>query len=409
MTDHAQPFKIIEGGVTAPQGYRASGVAAGIKTPGAPKKDCALIVSDRPATVAGVFTKNLFKAPPVQWCETVCANGTARAFFDNSGNANACTGERGLTDAKTTAQWVADGLGLTADEVCILSTGVIGVPLPMDRIQNGVAACLEALSPTGSNDAAQAIMTTDTVKKEMAVEVAVSTGTIRLGAIAKGSGMICPNMATMHCMMTTDAAIEASDLKALLRKAADESFNQICVDNDMSTSDTVLCMANGAAGLPALTPDTPDFNVFASALTYICRETAKNIVRDGEGATKFVEIKVTGAKTHENASTIARAVAVSQLCKTAFFGEDPNWGRIACAAGYAGIGFDPDRLCIWLDDVQVMSNGMPSDFQESEAASRMKRREFQIRLEIGDGPGSAEFWTSDLSHKYVEINADYRT
>lgn len=404
-----QPFKAIEGGITAPKGFRASGVAAGIKTPGAPKKDCALIVSDHCASVAGVFTKNLFKAPPVQWTETVCTKGTARAFFDNSGNANACTGEQGLSDARTTAQWVAEGLGVRAEDVCILSTGVIGVPLPMDRIKNGVQGCIEALSPTGSDDAARAIMTTDTVKKEMAVEVALSTGTIRIGAIAKGSGMICPNMATMHCMITTDATIEASALKTLLRNVADVTFNQICVDNDMSTSDTVLCMANGAAGLPALTPDTADFDLFASALTYICGETAKNIVRDGEGATKFVEIKVTGAKTHENAATIARAIAVSQLCKTAFFGEDPNWGRIACAAGYAGVAFDPDRLCIWLDDVQVMANGMPADYQEAEAAARMKRKEFQIRLEVGDGPGTATFWTSDLSHKYVEINADYRT
>jgi glutamate N-acetyltransferase/amino-acid N-acetyltransferase len=398
----------IEGGVTAPKGFRASGVAAGIK-PGSTKKDCALVVSDFPAAVAGTFTQNLFKSPPVAWCVEVCGRGTARAAFDNSGNANACTGERGFADARSTAELVARGLGVTREEVCILSTGVIGLLLPMDRIAQGVQGCLDALSDTGSHDAAVAIMTTDTVPKEMALEIELSGGTVRLGAIAKGAGMIAPNMATMHCMITTDAAVDAESLRQLLRKAVKISFNQICVDNDMSTSDTVLCLANGASGVAVGALGSDDFAKFGVALMDICTETAKGLVRDGEGATKFIEIVVSGAASDEDAHFISRAIATSQLCKTAFFGEDPNWGRFACAAGYAGIPFDPNRLAMWIDDVQVMAGGMPAAYEEKDAAACMQKREFCIRVEVGDGPGSCVFWTSDLSHKYVEINADYRT
>jgi len=402
------PLTDIDGGVTAPKGFRAAGVAAGIK-PGSTKKDCALVVSDSEGAIAGVFTTNLFKSPPAQWTEAVCKRGKARAVFANSGNANACTGERGHADAKTTAGMVAQSLGAHAEEICVLSTGVIGVPLPMDRIANGVRGCLDALSPTGSHDAALAIMTTDTVPKEFAIELTLSAGKVRLGAIAKGSGMICPNMATMFCILTTDALIEANPLAGLLKKAVNSSFNCICVDNDMSTSDSVTVIANGTSGVPILKPGSPDYALFGGALAYLCEKTAKALVRDGEGATKFVEISVSGAATDNDAKTIARSIAVSQLCKTAFFGQDPNWGRFACAAGYAGVGFDPNRLCLWIDDVAVMKNGMPTDYKEAEAAACMRKPEFRIRLDVGDGPGSAVFWTSDLSHKYVEINADYRT
>jgi len=216
-------------------------------------------------------------------------------------------------------------------------------------------------------------------------------------------------MATMFCIITTDARISAAPLSELLKKAVKVSFNQMCVDNDMSTSDSVLCLANGASGAAEITPGTEDFAAFGAALTHVCRETAKALVRDGEGATKFVEIAVSGTANDEEAKKIARSVAVSQLCKTAFFGQDPNWGRFACAAGYAGVAFDPERFCLWIDDVQVMRNGMPTDYREEDAAARMRKPEFLIRIETGDGPGSAVFWTSDLSHKYVEINADYRT
>ncbi|MCX5759008.1 MAG: bifunctional glutamate N-acetyltransferase/amino-acid acetyltransferase ArgJ, partial [Candidatus Hydrogenedentes bacterium] len=323
--------------------------------------------------------------------------------------ANACTGERGYADAQTTAGMVAEGIGARAEEVCVLSTGVIGLPLPMDRIAIGVQGCLASLRADGSPDASAAIMTTDTVPKEIAVELALADGTVRLGAIAKGAGMIAPNMATMFCLITTDAAIEPEPLARLLRESVAVSFNQMCVDNDMSTSDSVICLANGASGVPVLQPDTGDFAQFAEALHAVCIHMAKSLVRDGEGATKFVEIAVSGAASSDEAKSIARAIATSQLCKTAFFGQDPNWGRFACAAGYSGATFDPEELCMWIDDVQVMRDGMPAAYEEADAAACMLKREFRIRVEVGNGPGDAVFWTSDLSHGYVEINADYRT
>jgi glutamate N-acetyltransferase/amino-acid N-acetyltransferase len=398
----------IEGGVTAPKGYRAAGFAAAIK-PGSTKKDCALVASDKSAAAAGAFTKNLFKAPPVQWTEQVVRHGRMRAVFVNSGNANACTGEQGFNDARATAERIAGGLEATPEEIGVLSTGVIGVTLPMDRISNGVDGCLRALSPEGSIDAARAIMTTDTVPKERAVEIHVGGGKIRIGAIAKGSGMISPNMATMICVVTTDAKVSARTLKTLVKDAVQVSFNQMCVDTDMSTSDSVICMANGAAGLAEIKPDSPEFPCFKTALTALFIEMAKALVKDGEGATKLVEIQVTGTNNDNDAKTIARAIANSQLCKTAFYGGDPNWGRIACAAGYSGVKFDTSKLSLWLDDVMVMTQGMPANYEEVQAAARMKKPEFIVRLNVGDGTGQATFWTSDLSYKYVEINADYRT
>ena len=398
----------IDGGLCAPQGFRAAGVAAAVKI-GSTKNDCALVVSDTVASAAGTFTTNLFKAPPVQLSEAVCRSGQARAVFVNSGNANACTGERGAADARATAERIAAGLDAAADEVCVLSTGVIGVPLPMDRIGNGVDGCLDALSPSGSHDAALAIMTTDTVPKEMAVEVALSDGVVRIGAIAKGSGMIAPNMATMIALITTDAALDPKLLSDLLRAAVRVSFNRICIDNDMSTSDAVICLANGAGGVRELVPGSADAATFGAALTAVCTAMAQALVRDGEGASKFVAIDVAGAVDDDAARTIARSVAVSQLCKTAFAGEDPNWGRIACAAGYAGVDFDPAGLCVWLDGVQVMADGMPAEFDEADAAAVMQQPEFTIRMRVGDGAGNCVFWTSDLSHEYVTINADYRT
>lgn len=401
-------MKRVEGGVTAPKGFRASGVAAGIK-PGSMKKDCALVVSDWAATVAGVFTKNLIKAPPISWDADVCARGLTRAVFINSGNANACTGARGLEDVRATAKRVAKGLKIPMRQVCVCSTGVIGVPLPMDRIEVGVDGCLAGLSATGSADAAQAIMTTDTVAKALAYEIELENRQVRLGAIAKGSGMIAPNMATMICVITTDAAIAVDALRPILRAAAEASFNRICVDNDMSTSDVVLCLANGQAGGGPLAPDSEAYRVFAEAVTSLCVEMAKWLVRDGEGATKFVEILVEGAENDDDAKSIARAIAQSQLCKTAFFGQDPNWGRFACAAGYAGAPFNPDALSIWLNDLPLVREGAAAVYEEVDAAAIMKEREFRMRVSVGHGAGSAIFWTSDLSHDYVSINADYRS
>lgn len=398
----------IEGGVTAPKGYTASGVIAGIK-PSGKKKDCALIVSESIASAAGMFTQNVMKAPPIIWDAAVCAKGEARAIFINSGNANAATGERGVADVCATAERIAIALDTSPQEICICSTGVIGVPLPMDRIAKGVADCVAELSREGSADAAVAIMTTDTVPKEVAFEIALSTGSIRMGAIAKGSGMIAPNMATMICAITTDAAIAPDALQSALRHAVEVSFNCICIDNDMSTSDVVLCLANGMADAAALVRGTPDYDIFAAALTDLCKHMARELVMDGEGATKFVEIEVSGTATDDQAKTVARAIAFSQLCKTAFFGQDPNWGRIVCAAGYSGVQFEPADLALWLDDVQLVEGGTPTGYREADAAAVMKQREFRIRLALGSGPGRAVFWTSDLSDGYVRINADYRS
>jgi glutamate N-acetyltransferase/amino-acid N-acetyltransferase len=402
-------MNFIEGGVTAPKGFRAAGVVAQIKNLQSTKKDCALIASDVPAAVAGVFTTNRVKAAPVQWCQGVCVRGIARAVFANSGNANACTGATGIGDAQATAERVALGLNIPVTEVCVLSTGVIGVPLPMDRIERGVDLAIAALSETGSPDSARAIMTTDTVPKEMAVEVALGGGVVRIGAIAKGAGMIAPNMATMLCVITTDAAIDAAALTALLKECAEVSFNRICVDNDMSTNDTLLCLANGRSGAGALDPATPDYLAFAGALKEVCIALARALVRDGEGASKFIEVEVEGAPSDADARAIARSIAMSQLCKTAFFGEDPNWGRIACAAGYAGVPFDASELSIWIEGLAVVRAGLPTPFEEAEAAALMKHPEINVRVSVGGGPGTCTYWTSDLSHDYVSINADYRT
>jgi len=399
----------IDGGVAAPQGFRAAGVSAKIKNLKSTKKDCALVLSDAPAAIAGVFTTNLVKAAPVLWTRDVCARGRARAVFANSGNANACTGDRGLADARATAAHAAAALGVAPEEIAVLSTGVIGVPLPMDRILQGVDACIAALSSNGGADAAQAIVTTDTVPKSMAVEMNIGGRAVRVGAMAKGAGMISPKMATMLCVISTDAPIAFQPLQLALMDAVDQSFNRICVDNDMSTNDTVLCLANGLAGDDPIVPGSPDFAVFAEALREMCTALAQALVRDGEGATKFVAITVEGAASDADAERIARAVAASQLCKTAFFGQDPNWGRIACAAGYSGAAFDPARLCLWIGSVQVLDNGLPATYEEAAAAACMRERDIAIRIRVGDGPGRCRFWTSDLSHDYVRINADYRT
>jgi len=399
----------IVGGVCAPRGFRAAGVAAHIKNLQTTKKDCALIVSDAPATVAGVFTTNRVKAAPVLWTQGVCVRETARALFANSGNANACTGAQGLADAQATAEMVADALNVAITEVCVCSTGVIGVPLPMDRIANGVSDCLTALADTGGADAAQAIMTTDKVAKEIAVEVPLDSGMVRIGAIAKGSGMIAPNMATMLCFITTDAAVRAADLRVLLAECTRQSFNCVCVDNDSSTNDTLLCLANGQSGVPLLEPGTADYAAFAIALRKICVAMAQALVRDGEGATKFIEIIVEGTNTDAEAQLAAKAVAQSQLCKTAFFGQDPNWGRIACAVGYSGAEFAQERLGITIEGLQVVRDGTPTPFEEAQAAELMKRHEIHVHVSLGAGPGRAVYWTSDLSHDYVSINADYRS
>jgi glutamate N-acetyltransferase/amino-acid N-acetyltransferase len=401
-------MKTVDGGICAPHGFTASGVNAAIKA-GSTKKDCALILSDRTAEVAGMFTTNVLKSPPVIWNQSVCLKESARGVFINSGNANAATGKRGMDDVRATTEHLGTRLHLPPDQICVCSTGVIGVPLPMDRIKVGVDACASNLSAEGSLAAAEAIMTTDRTPKERAIEIEIGGKPVRIGGIAKGAGMISPNMATMICVLTTDAAFAPEVLHGLLFDAVERSFNRIGVDNDMSTSDTVLVFANGASGVPAISPRSEERTQFGAALTQLCQDMAKWLIRDGEGVTKTVEILVRGADTEDDAKTIARSIGNSMLCKTAFYGEDANWGRIACAAGYSGVDFDPGELDIWIGDVLVCKSGLAAEYAEESALAAMKDGEFTVTVNVGDGPGDAAFWTSDLTHDYVSINAHYRT
>ncbi|GAB4416428.1 MAG: bifunctional glutamate N-acetyltransferase/amino-acid acetyltransferase ArgJ [Anaerolineae bacterium] len=391
----------------APLGYRLAGLACGLKRDGRP--DIALLVSDQPCAVAGVFTTNRVKAAPVLRDQALLARPepTARAVLINTGSANACTGQRGLDDAHASAAQVADLLGCSPDEVLTLSTGVIGLPLDMEAMERGIAALVPALRPDGWADAAAAIMTTDTRPKLASVRL--SSGAVIAG-MAKGAGMIAPHMATMLAVIGTDAALTGDVLAAMLREAVAVSFNRIVVDGDMSTNDTVLLLANGAAG-----PNPPDHGEFQAALTTLCIELAQAIVRDGEGATKFVTVQVTGAGTQADAHAIARQIATSPLVKTAFYGADPNWGRILAAAGYAGVEFDPARLSLWLLDergtpvMQLVSAGEPADYDEQAAIALMRTATWGVCLDLGQGAASSQVWTCDLSHDYVSINGHYRT
>lgn len=401
-------MKPIEGGVTAPKGFMASGTHAGLKK-NPENLDCSLVMSDSECVVAGTFTKNVMKSPPVLWNMEVCARGKSWGVFTNSGNANAATGAQGVADVKEMASFVASCGPFLPTDVCICSTGVIGVLLPMDKIEGGIDDCIDALSEEGGTRAAQAIMTTDTVPKERALKIDLAGKTVKLGAMAKGSGMISPNMATMIAIVTTDANIAHDLLQPLVKSIVEISFNQIGVDNDMSTSDTVLVLANGQSDAPAIAADSPEYKVFSQALTDLCLDIAKDLVKDGEGATKFVEISITGTQDDEDAKTIARAIGNSQLCKTAFFGQDPNWGRFACAAGYSGVDFLPEDLRVGLNDIVLCKNGQVAQYREEDAAAIMQQPEFTVHVCVGHGSGKALFWTSDLSHDYVSINADYRS
>ncbi|MCG0238605.1 MAG: bifunctional glutamate N-acetyltransferase/amino-acid acetyltransferase ArgJ [Firmicutes bacterium] len=398
------------GGVTAPRGFLAAGVSADVKGRGGTKKDVALLFSQVPAAAAGVFTRNRVQAAPVILSRERVARGRLQAVVVNSGNANACTGEQGLRDAEAMAAIAAEALGIAPELVAVASTGVIGVPLPMDRIAAGIRAAAAALSPEGNADAAQAILTTDTFPKEWAVQAELSGGrTVTLGGMAKGSGMIHPNMATMLAFVTTDAPVAPADLQAALRAAVDRSFNMITVDGDTSTNDMVLALANGLAGGDPIAPGTDDWAAFAAALEKLLVYLARAIARDGEGATKLLEVVVTGAADLEDARRAARAVAGSNLVKAAVFGCDPNWGRVLAALGYSGATFDPARVNLWLGSVQVMAGGAPVPFDEAAARQVLAQPEVTIRADLGAGEATATAWGCDLSYDYVRINADYRT
>ncbi len=411
-------MKILEGGITAATGFLANGIACGIKKR---KKDLALVVSEQPCTFAGSFTTNLVKAAPVLWDQSLVATQeTVKAILINSGNANACTGEQGRADTKAMAVLAAQSLTekkypITANEVLICSTGVIGVPLPMETIEKGIAQIPKDLkaSREAALEAAVAICTTDTFTKEVAVELLLGDTKVRIGGMAKGSGMIHPNMATMLSFITTDASVSKKSLQALLGESVIDSYNMISVDGDTSTNDTVLVLANGASGSAMIDETSPYWDSFKDAFLYVHTALAKAIVRDGEGAGKFIEMTVTGATDKMSAQAIARSVVSSSLVKTAFFGSDANWGRILCAMGYSGVAFDPDLVDLSFSSekgsIEVLAGGQPIAFDEKRAKSILLEKEVNVHAKIGQGPGSGTAWGCDLSYEYVRINGDYRS
>lgn len=401
-------MKKIAGGVTAVSGFEAAGVAVGIRKNNK-KKDLALIYTAMPAVTAGVFTQNVFAAPPVQLDRERIKNATARAVVVNSGCANACTGEQGYADALKMAEWTAQALHIEPKEVLVASTGVIGEYLPMEKVARGITLAAQELSPGGGNHAALAIMTTDTVEKETAWQFPVGDYTITLGGMAKGSGMIHPNMATMLSFITTDISMEKSLLQAALMEAVDRSFNMISVDGDTSTNDTVLLLANGSAGAPFIGEKGPEYQAFLEALTVVCTELAKMIVIDGEGATKLLEVRVKGCTDFPMAKALALKVLTSNLVKTAFFGEDANWGRIVTALGNSGMSFDPGKVSIFLGDLLVAEDGRGVPLDEERAKEILTLREVPVTIHMGAGGAEAVAWGCDLSHEYVTINGSYRT
>lgn len=401
-------MKQIAGGVTAPKGFRAAGIHCGIKKAGL--LDLALIASDGPAGIAGLFTTNRVVAAPVLLDRRRLKQGRARAVIVNSGNANACTGEQGLADARRMAASVAEHLHVPAGEVFVGSTGVIGRPLPLARIEAGIPKLVRRLRTTGGLEAARAIMTTDLRPKHAAVRGVVDGRSVTVGGMAKGSGMIHPNMATMLAYLTTDAVIDPRTLQRALSTAAAGTFNCISVDGDTSTNDTVLCLANGAAGNPPITEGSATFRVFIRMLTHVSEALALSICRDGEGVTKVVKIQVTGGRTDQEARRIANTVATSNLVKTALFGQDANWGRVMAAVGRAGVPIHPDRIDVAFGGIPMVKGGTGLGLEaERDIARVFRRREFTIDVAIGRGPGTAHVWTTDLSYDYVKINASYRS
>ncbi|MFZ5901707.1 MAG: bifunctional glutamate N-acetyltransferase/amino-acid acetyltransferase ArgJ, partial [Bacillota bacterium] len=387
-------------------GFRASGVSAGIKKS---KKDLALLVSDVPAGVAGVFTTNQVKAAPLLVTMPRVASGKAQAIIINSGNANACNGREGLDDARVMGSLCARALGLPEEMVLVSSTGVIGQRLPMDRIASGIPLAVAELRTTGGTAAAEAIMTTDTVPKQAAVSFTLGGARVTLGGMAKGSGMIHPNMATMLAFVTTDAAVAPGALQRTVRNAVEVSFNMISVDGDTSTNDMLVVMANGLAGNEPLEPGSAGYAVFQRALDEVCIRLAKAIARDGEGATTLLEVRVVGAPTARDARLAARAICSSNLVKAAVFGRDANWGRIVCAAGYSGARFDPDDFDVYLGDLPVAAGGRALVFDEARASAILAGDPVVVTVDFKQGDGSAVAWGCDLSYDYVKINASYRT
>ena len=426
-------MQFIDGGVCAPQGFRAAGVYAGVKAaagmtaaeaakfseeirsgkrPADSKNDAALIAADGPCAAAGVFTSNLVKGAPIAVCQTNLQNGRAQAIFANSGNANTCNAD-GQDKAWKMAQAAADALGIPADDVLVASTGVIGVPLPIEPLVAATPALASKLSAQGSLDAATAIMTTDRVPKNLAVEFTVGGRTAHIGGISKGSGMIHPNMCTMLCFLTTDVAIAPAMLDRALRLAVRDSFNMLSVDEDMSTNDTCVILANGRAGNAEITAAGPEFDAFTEALSALCIQLARAMAKDGEGATKLLVCAVTGGKTDKDARTVAKAVICSSLVKTAIFGADANWGRVLCAIGYCGAQVDVHKVDVDFVSkggrLAVCRNGAGIPFDEALGKRVLQEDEITVEVTLHDGSAAATAFGCDLTYDYVKINGDYRT
>jgi glutamate N-acetyltransferase/amino-acid N-acetyltransferase len=398
-------MKNIKGGITAPKGFKASGMHCGIKKSG--KKDIALIYSDVPANAAAVFTSNKVKAAPILVSMEHIKSGKAQAIIANSGCANACTGSEGLEDAQVMAKAVGSALNIHGDSVLVASTGTIGSRLPLKNILNGIRMLSKKMTHGGGGEAADAILTTDTKRKEIAVQFKAGGKTVTIGGIAKGAGMIAPNMATLFCFITTDAEIPSSSLKACLKESVDKSFNMTVVDKDMSTNDCVFILANGMAKNNTLRGK--DEKEFKQALDSVCIYLAKEIARDGEGATKMIEVKVAGARSANDAKLIARAVAGSDLVKSAIFGEDPNFGRIMAALGNSGADIKQENVNVFIGGIQVVSGGKSVFFDQNIAKKHMKGKEVLINIMLGHGTSMATAWGCDLTYDYVKINAKYHT
>ena len=399
---------LVAGGATRPAGYLADGVFCGIKEvdPTGEKRDVGCLVSDRPATVAGVYTKNVVKAAPVLLDQERMRRGATRGIVYCSGNANACTGDQGMANAREMTALLAAQVGVDAEEILVCSTGVIGRQLPMDTVRAGIARLAPAKDR--HRDAATAMLTTDEWAKEGAALFEANGVDYAVGGMAKGAAMIHPNMATMLAYLTTDAPVAQGFLQEVLQRAVDDSFHMISVDGDTSTNDTVLALANGAAGGPEITGGAAG-EAFEAALRAVAVFLAKEIVRNAEGATKMFGVEVRGAPTAEAARVIGRSVAASSLVKTAFLGSDPNWGRIMCAAGYSGVDFDPDKSSLWLEDILLYRNGTPTDFDEDAASALLDRKQSMFILDLADGDATATAWGCDLTTEYVIFNSDYRT
>ena len=406
-------MKIIKGGVIAPKGFLASGIHVGLKKV---KKDLSIIVSQVPAAAAGLFTTNQIKAAPVIWSKSqIETNQYKTAILTNSGNANACTGDQGMLDVKCTSEKLAKEMNIETNQILICSTGVIGVPLPMDKLINGIPEVVKQLGHSKEHglNAAEAIMTTDTYSKSVAVEIEINNKIVTIGGMAKGSGMIHPNMATMLAYITTDATIAPSILHEMLVKSTSQSYHMISVDGDTSTNDSVIMLANGMSGIQTIERNTSEYFLFLDALNFVNQNLAKQIVKDGEGATKFIEVNIQNMTDEDSAKKLAKSVISSNLVKTAIFGQDANWGRVVCAMGYAGVEFNANFVDLNFESkvgkINLYEKGVPVSFDEQSALEVLSEKEIMININMNAGAHAATAWGCDLSFEYVRINGQYRT